>query len=619
MPRPMRHLRSASLLTACLALALVACADHPLIEFEAGVPSERVATDTPADVSLDFPADRPGVAVTCRPGTSEWPGIVIRPEAAAWDLSAYGHVEARIVNTGSETLSLALRVDNEGDWTTNPWNSESAYPKPGESVTIRVRFGYSWGQPGFALDTARVSQVLVFLTKPTSEQSFRLESLTAGGEPGEKPPVNPDAVRYRPRGGVLLGAGANPEGALTAEGQGCEARLVEAEGGVTLEADFPAGAQEAVARLTPSVGRLDLREWLEVRVGVRNAGSTAMAPRARLESDWGEGPWVGATEPLAPGATCELTLPFAAGVVTLRTGERAVGESPFESDRGRAIALAAEGEGERKLVVDSLRATVPPAPALPAWLGTRPPTEGAWRQTLAEEFDGPALDEARWSIYHPNYWDKRSHFSRDNAILADGLLTLRFEKRRGHHNDDPTGAETDWATGFLTSTHKWTQRYGYFESRMKLPSAPGMWPAFWMMPDRGPEAGDAREATENGGMEIDVLEYLSRYGPYRYNVAAHWDGYGAEHKSLGSERLYVQPDAGGFYTAGLLWEPGKLTFYCNGAVVAEWSDPRVCSVPMYILYTMVSGGWGGNDLTGEGLPDSLVIDYVRAWQRADLE
>ena len=46
---------------------------------------------------------------------------------------------------------------------------------------------------------------------------------------------------------------------------------------------------------------------------------------------------------------------------------------------------------------------------------------------------------------------------------------------------------------------------------------------------------------------------------------------------------------------------------------------RVASVPAYILFTAVSGGWGGNDLTGEGLPDDLVIDYVRAWQRSDLQ
>jgi beta-glucanase (GH16 family) len=268
------------------------------------------------------------------------------------------------------------------------------------------------------------------------------------------------------------------------------------------------------------------------------------------------------------------------------------------------------------VVVDSIRAVAPP-PAVPDWLGKRPPVPGEWKQTLAEEFDGTAIDESRWSVYGPNYWDKRCHFSKDNVTVGGGVVRLRFEKKRGHENDDPTKPETDWTTGHLMSLDRWRQRHGYFECRLKPPTAPGLWPAFWMMPDRGPEAGAKRQATEEGGMEFDIWEYLARYVPNRYNLACHWDGYGKEHKSLGSELAYVQPDKDGFVTAGMLWEPGKVTFYGNGAPVGQWESARVSNVPEYFLFTAVSGGWGGNDLTGEGLPDDFVLDYVRVWQRSD--
>ncbi|HWI59011.1 MAG TPA: glycoside hydrolase family 16 protein, partial [Bacillota bacterium] len=339
---------------------------------------------------------------------------------------------------------------------------------------------------------------------------------------------------------------------------------------------------------------------------------------ARLESAPGITEWISASKPMAPGGTQQVTLPFGSNsAITMLTDGRMLGASPFESDRASGIAIAATGEGEASLVLESIQAVVPPPPTLPDWLGQRPPVPGNWKQTLAEEFDGNAINEAVWTIYHPNYWDKQSHFSKANVILDHGVVRLRFEKKRGHADDDPAKPQTDWATGFLTSTHKWTQKYGYFECRMKLPKAPGMWPAFWMMPDRGPEAGVSREDTHNGGMEVDILEYLARYGPFRYNIAFHWDGYGKEHKSIGTDRLYVQPDKEGFYTAGLLWEPGRMSFYCNGTLIAQWADARVASVPAYILFTAVSGGWGGNELTGEGLPDDLVIDYVRAWQKVD--
>lgn len=618
-------LKGKSFLVCLLCLLAVAGAraqvpppDLSLIDLTDAQALSRVTPGQPDQVSVARADGAPGALVTCRPGNNAYPGIVVKPEGAVWDLSRFGHVEARLVNTGAVTSNVALRVDNEGDWTANPWSCEALLLKPGEAGTIHVRLGYAFGKPGFALNAAKITQMLLFVNKSDQEQSFRLESLTAGGVAGEKPPVNPNDVRTRPAGGALLGAGAAADSFLrVAVEAGAKGELVTTDGAQTLRLTLLAGAAQAVAQIKPAVGLWDLRNWLQVVVRIRNEGQAPLTPRARLDSLGRPGEWVAAPQPLAPGAARDLVLPFAGGMATIAGGGApASGGSLVESDALSAVAFAAEGEGDKTLHVESVRATVPPAPTLPSWLGQRPPVPGAWTQTLSEDFTGGTLDQTKWSLYYPNYWDKRAHFSKDNVILGEGMLRLRFEKKRGHAEDDPAKPETDWATGFLTSVGKWRQQYGYFECRMKLSRAPGLWPAFWMMPDRGPGTAD-RENTANGGMEFDVLEYLTRYGPYRYNIAWHWDGYGKDHKSTGTDRVYFQPDKDGFVTAGLLWEPGKITLYANGAAVAQWTDPRVSSVPEYILFTAVSGGWGGNDLTGEGLPDDFVLDYVRAWQRAD--
>jgi beta-glucanase (GH16 family) len=575
-------------------------------------------TDQPDQVSVARVPDGPGVVITCRPGKSDYPGITLTPKDGSWDLSAFGHVEAKVANVGAVTSGVSLRIDNEGDWTLNPWNSETAWLKPGESSTLRIRFGYSWGKPGFALDPAKVIRLLLFVGKAEQEQAFRVESLVAGGAPGEKPPVDPNRIRTKPPGGVLLGKGSalDPATQLTTQG-GAQADLSTADGAQSLRATLPAGAGEASALLKPAVGMWDLRDWLQVQVSATNEGQAPITLRARLENPGRPGTWVESAEPLAPGAEGAVTLPFPGPPAIFGgTGGPKSGGSSFESDRASGISISATGEGERLLRITSVRAVLP-EPAAPDWLGQRPPVPGDWTQTLNENFDGPALDETHWSIYYPNYWDKRAHFTKDNVLLGDGVLRLRFERKRGHAEDDPAKPETDWATGFLTSIGKFRQRYGYFECRMKLPTAPGLWPAFWMMPDRGPDAKEGRESTADGGMEFDILEFLTRYGPNRYNIAAHWDNYGKDHKSNGTERIYAQPDREGFITAGLLWEPGKATWYANGEPVAEWTDARIASVPEYILFTAVSGGWGGNDLTGEGLPDDFVLDYVRVWQRSD--
>ena len=592
--------------------------DKPLLDLTAPKAVDRISLNQPDQVAVARAEGAPGVVVTCHPGKNDYPGVTIKPEAGLWDFSAFGHVDARVVNVGKVGSGVSLRVDNDGDWTTNPWNGEMLWLKPGEAGTVRVRFGYSWGKPGFALNPAKVSQILLIVGKADQDQAFRIESIVAGGPAGEKPPVDPESVRITPPGGVVLGKGSEVDAAKQLVFQaGAKAELVSAAGAQSLRVTLPAGAADAFALLKPPIGKWNLRDWLQVVVHARNEGTTPVTPRARLENQWRPGAWVAAAKPLAPGAETDLILPFAGDTVLLAPpGKPSTGGSLFESDCASGVAVSATGEGERILRVTPVRAALPPAPKLPDWLGKRPPVPGDWTQTLAEEFTGSALDQTKWSIYYPNYWDKRAHFSKSNVILDKGLLRLRFEKKRGHVEDDATKPETDWQTGFLTSVKKWRQRYGYFECRMKLPHAPGLWPAFWMMPDRGPGV-QWPEDTNNGGMEFDILEYMTRYGPYRYNVAMHWDGYEKDHKSIGSERLYAQTDKDGFITAGLLWEPGRATFYANGAPVAQWTDARVASVPEYILFTAVSGGWGGNDLTGEGLPDDFVLDYVRAWQRHD--
>jgi len=155
---------------------------------------------------------------------------------------------------------------------------------------------------------------------------------------------------------------------------------------------------------------------------------------------------------------------------------------------------------------------------------------------------------------------------------------------------------------------------------MKLPDEPGLWPAFWLMPDRGPEAGPQwkRSSTEKGGMEFDIFEHLTRWGPYRYNIAMHWNGYGKNHLATGSQQIYFQPDEDGFITTGLLWLPGKAVFYCNGQVVARWEHDRISNVRSVMMFTMPIGGWDNNSIDGTTLPADWEIDYVRAWQRDDL-
>lgn len=600
------------LLAAAAALCAVDPTIRPLLDLKAPAATARLVASAPAQTTISRQAD--GIAVAIAPGASQYPGVAVKPEGKVWDCALTGHVEAGLVNTGSTRLRIIMRIDNDGDWKASPWSTGVIDLEPGASGTLRVYYGWDWGRKAFALDPARITQAFLFIDKSAEPRSFRLTALACAGPPGEQPPL-PEEQCVVPEHGLILGPGVVIDAAKQVDGGGHDFTIAPAGSGQSLTLAFAAGQGGRPLRLRPAAGRWNLRSWLELTVRLRNPGTTPIQPRIRVASDSGAGDWAMAAAALAPGAAQELHVPFASASVW--SGEKNGSGSRFTSSAAAVVEIAALPAGEaRSLTIESITATLP-VQALPDWLGRRPPVPGAWTQTFSDDFTGTALDAGKWSVQGPNYWDKAGHFSRDNVIIGDGVVRLRVERRRGHQDDDPAKPETDLAEGYLHTLGHFAQRYGYFEARMKLPRAPGLWPAFWMMPDRGPASSD-RQGTGNGGMEFDILEHLTGWGPNRYNIAMHWDGYGKDHKSTGTDRIYVQPDADGFIVAGLLWEPGRLVYYGNGAEVLRWEDPRVADVPAMLMFTMPTGGWDNTPLEDARLPADFIIDWVRVWQRQDL-
>jgi beta-glucanase (GH16 family) len=601
-------------LISCFSLALLSAAAAraaaPLSLLDAQV------ANSSAQVSHARGAD--GLTVTIQPGDEGYPGVALTPQSgAAWDLSAYGHIAAAVRNLGEKPVTVCLRIDDDGDWKANPWNAENLYLKPGATGVVDVIFGYTFGhKPGYRLKPAAVTKLLLFAGKSKdAPQAFRVESLAAAGPAGEKPPVDPQSIRIVPPNGVLLSAAEGVE--MRAETRDLSAAWSGPKTNGTLRLALAAGKASGRASLKPPAGRWNLRAGTAFEAELLNSGAAALTAEISLAND---GSAAGAASvALAPGERRRLAIPFASTNLWNGSDEKHTG-SRFASDRANVVtlALARGGEGEAALTVERLAVAAKPLP-VPAWLGKRPPVAGDWNLTFSDEFAGDAVDTNKWSFYGENYWDKVTHFSKETTTVKDGHAHLKLMKKRGRHNDDPKRNESDYATGFLESYGKFTQRYGYFEARMKLPTAPGLWPAFWMMPDRGGGGPQwQRSDTKSGGMEFDIMEHLTRWGVNRFNIALHWDGYSKEHKSIGSASVYYTPDADGYVTSGLLWTPGEAVFYCQGQEIGRWKNERVSSVPEHIMFTLPAGGWDNDWLDDARLPDEFLIDYVRVWQRADL-
>ena len=584
---------------------------------------EKQITAQGANVTVKAEAGKIVFAFT--QGDNQWPGAAIKPlDGNAWNLAPFGRVEARVTNTSDKQLGIGMRLDNPGDG--QPWNYEVLWLQPNESRVHKVIFGH---QNGFnpaphKLDPANIVRILFYLEgKADRALTFTVEDLMAIGAAGEKPPLNPTTHLTRiPANANLLAAGYE----VATQSTGNNATVASADG--RFNATFRNNANIV---FKPELGGWDLRDGNALAITLKNTGAAPANPKLQARSRNNERTDLATLDaPLAPGATATLVASFIPKIpwqVGTAEDGKAIPMFPgtgtkFASDKTAEIQLFADDGAS--LEIASLTLLIERGP-IPEWLGKHPPVPAAewprWKQTLDENFDAP-LDLKKWNIYTDNYWDKRTHFTKDNLIVKDGKLILRYEKKRGRAND-VEDTITDYACGYADTYGKWTQRYGYIEVRLKIPEADGLWPCFWTMPDRGAKAAGGEEQwrrsdTANGGMELDIMENLSGWGPHRFNQAFHWDGYGPGHKAVGSSWAYVRPADDGFITIGILWLPGLAIYYSNGQELGRMESDRVCSVQSYPIICMISGGWDNTPLNDAQLPVDYVIDYVRAWQRDDL-
>ena len=240
------------------------------------------------------------------------------------------------------------------------------------------------------------------------------------------------------------------------------------------------------------------------------------------------------------------------------------------------------------------------------------PPGGGWVNSWSDEFNGTAVDGTKWSI---GTGARRDATNTASAVsVAGGSLSVKTYTEGGKHY-----------TGWLASNGKFENAFGYWEARIRYNSTAGMWSAFWLQPYGINNIGDPAV----NGTEIDISEHRRQDngGADMRNKSAiniHWDGYGADHKSVGSTVNNPGADAsslqGNFHTYGLRWEPGKYTFYIDGAEV--WSTTTAISHVrqwIYLTSEVDDGSWSGSIPSG-GYGDRTVsstsfdVDWIRFWQ-----
>lgn len=241
--------------------------------------------------------------------------------------------------------------------------------------------------------------------------------------------------------------------------------------------------------------------------------------------------------------------------------------------------------------------------------------------------DGAAVDTTKWTddagATVPSYNNELEYYtnatdpSAPNYTTAnahqDGLGNLVIQA-----NQEAVPYDVCWygacqyTSARLKTLGLFSQQYGRFEARIKIPKGQGLWPAFWMMGADGsawPSCGEI-DVMENIGSRPAVL-VGSAHGP-NYTGSAISSTYTLPPGNLSDD----------YHVYAIQWKQGEIDYYIDNTLY-ETITPASMPLngiwefdkPFYILINLAVGGnWPGSPDATTVFPAQMLIDYVRVYQ-----
>jgi len=279
------------------------------------------------------------------------------------------------------------------------------------------------------------------------------------------------------------------------------------------------------------------------------------------------------------------------------------------------------------LILAALLATSAPAVHRPPRPQTRqsPPASvsSRWSLTWSDEFNAPdnsTPDSSKWTYDLGGAgWGNQeleTYTSRpQNAQIHHGNLVITARKEDFTGSD---GIPRNYTSARLKTQYRFSQAYGRFEARIKLPRGQGIWPAFWLLGDDidrvdWPQCG-----------EIDIMENIGRE-PTLNNGSLHASTFSGP--TSDATKTTPLPDgralADDFHIYAIEWEPDVVRFYLDDNNYAtflksDWPPAGQWTFdhPFFILLNVAVGGaWPGSPDSTTQFPQQMLVDYVRVYSK----
>lgn len=255
-----------------------------------------------------------------------------------------------------------------------------------------------------------------------------------------------------------------------------------------------------------------------------------------------------------------------------------------------------------------------------------------WKLTWSDQFNRGAADLNGWhyDLGGGGWGNGESEVythSRKNVYVAHGKLHIVVIGKKVH-------GKVRYTSGRITTQSLFSQKYGLFEFRARLPRGTGLWPAIWMMPE------SSKFGTWPSSGEIDIMESRGN-GVNQVQGSLHsgnvWNQDNCQ------TRVYTLPGheaTTGWHTYDLEWEPVadpgnpdvrkvQIKWFVDGRLYETrqggWTVPTSAGIGhpnapfnqrFYIILNMAVGGiYVGGKTPGPGRYD-MEVDFVRAYALA---
>ncbi|MFK7969685.1 MAG: family 16 glycosylhydrolase [Bacteroidia bacterium] len=244
-------------------------------------------------------------------------------------------------------------------------------------------------------------------------------------------------------------------------------------------------------------------------------------------------------------------------------------------------------------------------------------TERNYELVWEDNFDGAegtSPDATKWTYdigRGQNGWGNAElQYYTDNPenVSMDGEGNLAIVSR-----EESIGGAS-YTSGRIKTEGLFTQGYGRFEARIKMPSGQGLWPAFWMLGSNistvsWPQCG-----------EIDIMEYRGQE-PTIIHGSIHGPGYSAGNAVTRSYTLTNSRYDTEFHIFSVEWGEDYIDFFMDGNLYQQITPENANGEWVYndspfflILNTAVGGNYVGSPSANTTFPQTLLVDYVKVYK-----